>query len=101
MDPLSTLGAVSLVVQVASFSLDFLSYAWQGTLRDVEDYGLFRGFLLSTVFVQARDVANRVREHVLTDGERQRPSRDSAKEAWSLKKSYSASFNMIAVAVSC
>lgn len=64
---------------------------------NVKDYGYVRGLALETVFFQARRVVGRIRSHVISKHE---DSAGMAGEAWSIKDSYAASLNMVAVAVS-
>lgn len=81
------------VIQFLIICYDFLRYYYSIFSNNIHDYGYIRGLALETVFLQARDVVQRIRLHVLV-----RPE-DGAKEAWSVKQSYTTSFNMIAVAV--
>ena len=59
-------------------------------LRCVHDYGPVRAFLLFTFFQNAKKIINRVKRHVIDKEPR---------EAGLMKKSYTESFTMIAVAV--
>lgn len=63
-------------------------------LRNTRAYGPYRAFLLQTVIHQARYVIQRVNRHIVD------APTDQNAQASSLKQSYVASFNMIAVAVS-
>lgn len=84
---------------VAAFPLAFelleaVSQTFRAILVDYKDYGLVKTFLLWTLFFQARTVISRVRNHVIAHPE-------DFGQAWVIKKSYTTSFGMIAVAVSC
>lgn len=81
---------VSLTVGILSLVIS----RFASVFAAVDHYGPIRGILLETVFLQARTVIDRVRTHVTNHR-----IEDARKEAWSIRKSYEASFNMIAIAV--
>lgn len=88
-------------IEVVSLGIQVLSIVGYNVLQNWEDHGFWRVTTLHTVFVQANGVIKRVRKHVLGDSvSGATPEEELAREAWKLKESYAASFNMIAVAVS-
>lgn len=82
------------VVSLVDGLMVLVSLQFERVKCDYKDFGVMRALLLHTVFLQAQNVISRIRKHVIA-----RP--DDIGQACTLKDSYTTSFNMIAVAVSC
>lgn len=95
---LTPIDIVELTVDIISLALkaaqEILGSTATEFVRNFRAYGLIRAALLHTVLPQARYVIRRVNLHVVD------APADQAAQASSLRGSYVASFNMVAVAVS-
>lgn len=100
----STLTGVEIAGIVLAVVPLFIAAAEDVFASNWNDYGSLHTILLYTIFWKARAVIQRIRTHVVSDGYRARDPENQArqaKEALAVQNSYTASFNMISVAVSC
>ncbi|KAK5119556.1 hypothetical protein LTR85_007384 [Meristemomyces frigidus] len=98
MDPLSIARNLVALISFAANTVSSLSTAygvpktvWTDAVESVRDYGLIRGILLNTIFLEAKSVTIRVKRHVIGKGK-------GPEEAQEMKKSYTESFTMLGVA---
>lgn len=96
----SAISAISELVPTNIHGLgELLEESRKTLLQSFHEFGILRTMLLYTVYQQAHGVMQRIRKHILPDETDGKPDM-AAKEAFSIKESYTASLNMIGVTVS-